>query len=135
MDEEVGPVSFDLQAARENSFGEKPYSDETAKLIDERVRMIVRKAHKATTDMIVEHKQKLSALAEELMTKEIMSKEEIAAVIGPRPFADQSTYEELVHGTGGEEEDTSLPEGLKNWNKSTEDENDSGDEAKGAAAS
>ena len=135
MDEEVGPVSFDMQSARENSFGEKPYSDETAKLIDERVRLIVRDAHKATTDMIVKHKDKLASLAEELMKKEIMSKEEIAAVIGPRPFVDGSTYEELVHGTGGDEEDTSLPEGLKNWNKSADDEDSNSAKDKDAAAS
>ena len=36
---------------------------------------------------------------------------------GKRPFSEQTTYEEFVEGTGSFEEDTELPEGLKNWNE------------------
>ena len=120
MDEQVGPVSFDMRQTQEN-FGQKPYSDETARLIDERVRKIVREAHSATTEMLQQHKEKLAALAEKLMLKEILSKEEIADIIGPRPYDTKNTYDELVEGTGGTEENTELPEGLKNWNKSSEE--------------
>ncbi|XP_053994494.1 AFG3-like protein 2 [Hylaeus volcanicus] len=117
MNEKVGNVSFQMPQPGEMAF-DKPYSEHTAQLIDSEVRALIERAHAHTHTLLTQHKENVTKVAERLLKQEILSREDMIELLGPRPFREKSTYEEFVEGTGSFEEDTTLPEGLKEWNKS-----------------
>uniref|UniRef100_A0A4W3HBV4 AAA+ ATPase domain-containing protein n=1 Tax=Callorhinchus milii TaxID=7868 RepID=A0A4W3HBV4_CALMI len=127
MNEKVGQVSFDLPRQGEMAL-EKPYSEATARLIDEEVRTLINMAYEKTLTLLTEKRSDVQKVAVRLLEKEVLDKADLLELLGPRPFAEKSTYEEFVEGTGSLEEDTSLPEGLKDWNKDRGKDKESTDE-------
>uniref|UniRef100_A0A8C7T0R0 AAA+ ATPase domain-containing protein n=1 Tax=Oncorhynchus mykiss TaxID=8022 RepID=A0A8C7T0R0_ONCMY len=121
MNDKVGQVSFDLPRQGEMTL-EKPYSEATARLIDTEVRNLIREAYERTHTLLAEKKGDVEKVAQRLLEKEVLDKKDMVELLGLRPFAEKSTYEEFVEGTGGMDEDTSLPEGLKDWNKERDKE-------------
>ncbi|XP_012677755.2 AFG3-like protein 2 [Clupea harengus] len=116
MSDKVGQVSFDLPRQGEVVM-EKPYSEATAELIDQEVRDLVDRAYQRTMELVLDKKDVVEKVGKRLLEKEVLDKADMLELLGPRPFEERSTYEEFVEGTGSFEEDTSLPEGLKDWNK------------------
>ncbi|XP_011300136.1 AFG3-like protein 2 [Fopius arisanus] len=115
MNEKVGQISFEQPQPGEMVL-DKPYSEFTAQMIDQEVRDLIKKAYERTKELLVKHKDDVSKVGERLLAKEILSRDDMIELLGPRPFPEKSTYEQFVEGTGSFEEDTSLPEGLKDWN-------------------
>lgn len=116
MSKKVGQLSFQMPQQGEMVF-DKPYSEETAQMIDQEVRDIVNTVYERTTELLIKHKADVEKVALKLLEQEKIDKEVMVELLGPRPFAEKSTYEEFVEGTGSFEEDTDLPVGLKDWNK------------------
>jgi AFG3 family protein len=129
MNAAVGHVSFKEPQPGEMVF-DKPFSERTAQLVDEEAKKIIDTAMKLTLDLLTEHKDDVIKVAERLLEKEILSRDDMIELLGPRPFKEKSTYEEFVEGTGSQEENTELPAGLKNWNQEKDDK----EAAKSAAA-
>lgn len=86
MDPDVGPLSYyDSTGQQEYMFG-KPYSEKTAETIDRRVRGMVEDAYAEAKRILTENKDKLDRLAQVLIEKEVMFRDDVEAIFGKRPF-------------------------------------------------
>jgi AFG3 family protein len=82
MNNNVGNVSF--YAMSQDQFN-KPYSNETAKMIDEEVRVLIESQYKRAQELLTEKKDELNILAQTLLDKEVLLKSDVEKLIGPRP--------------------------------------------------
>jgi cell division protease FtsH len=84
LSEKIGNISFyDSMGMYENSL-QKPYSEATAKLIDDEVRALVDRAYVATKIILETNRKKLDALANLLLQKEIVYSSELETLLGKR---------------------------------------------------
>ncbi|MFN3850463.1 MAG: ATP-dependent zinc metalloprotease FtsH [Spirosomataceae bacterium] len=103
MNDKIGNVSFyDSKGSSEYSFS-KPYSEETARMIDEEVRKLIDSAYQKTKELLTEKRDALEKIAQELLKKEIIFQGDVEDLIGRRPFK-QTAYSEFVNGKEAEPE-------------------------------
>jgi cell division protease FtsH len=88
LDEKVGNVSF--YGLSQEAF-QKPYSEDTATLIDDRVREMIDNQYDRAKKMLKDHKSDLEVLAKQLLEKEVIHKSDIEKLIGARPFVEKGT--------------------------------------------
>lgn len=96
MNPRVGNVSFN-DSSGESQF-HKPYSDQTAELIDAEVRLLIAEVYERTKALLLEKQDGLIAIAEKLLEKEILFQSDLEDILGKRPFANRTTYDEFVNG-------------------------------------
>jgi AFG3 family protein len=92
MNERVGQVSF----YGLNDQFQKPYSDDTASMIDEEVRNLVQSQYERAIELLKERRSELELLAKALLEKEVLLKSDVERLIGPRPFQDQDPVAEAA---------------------------------------
>ncbi len=85
FNKKMGNVSFyDSSGQRDTGF-QKPYSEETGKLIDEEVRNLVNGAYEQTKTLLTENRDGLEKVASMLLEKEVVFKDDLEAILGKRP--------------------------------------------------
>jgi AFG3 family protein len=87
MNDKVGNISF-YDPQQETAFT-KPYSDETAKMIDEEVRKLIDIAYEKTLALLTEKKEEVEKLANALLDKEVLFQSDVELLIGKRPFEEK----------------------------------------------
>lgn len=77
-------LSFYDSTGKNQQFLQKPYSENTAEIIDKEVRELIEKAFERTKSVLIDHREQLDQLAAALIEKEILQKEEIQEILGEK---------------------------------------------------
>ena len=84
MNNKVGNLSFNNEQGDYNF--QKPYSERTAQLIDEEVRNLIDSCYERTKELLTQHREHLENVAQALLEKEVLFKEDMERIVGTRPF-------------------------------------------------
>ncbi|SFI91846.1 cell division protease FtsH [Kaistella treverensis] len=91
LNDKLGNISYyDSSGQSEYSFG-KPYSDQTAKMIDEEISKIIETQYQRALQILSDNKDKLDALAAKLLEKEVIFREDLEEVFGQRAWDPELT--------------------------------------------
>lgn len=95
LNEKVGNLTYyDSSGQSEYNFT-KPYSEKTSELIDKEISSLVEAQYQRAIDLLEKNKDKLTQLAEILLDKEVIFKDNLEEIFGARPY---KSREELVNG-------------------------------------
>jgi len=120
LNKKVGNISF-YDSQGNNQFT-KPYSDDTASIIDEEVSKLIESQYKRAKKILKENESKLKLLAEKLLEKEVIFKEDLISIFGPRKWEKPDEKESIKK----KEENKKTEESAK---KTSVTKNKSNDEA------
>lgn len=84
FDKKLGNTSYYDSTGQRDTTIQKPYSEETGRLIDEQVRQLVSSAYLQAKEILMQNRSLLDQLAETLRLKEVIYKEDIEAILGER---------------------------------------------------
>ena len=117
LNDKIGNISYyDSTGANEYGFT-KPYSEKTAQTIDEEVSKLIEASYKRAKDILTKNKHLLTQLAEKLLDKEVIFKEDLETIFGKRPFdkeeipliKQETTYTDTVNAQMKNEEKKEEP--------------------------
>ena len=89
LNEKVGNLTY-YDSSGNDAFV-KPYSENTAKTIDEEISKMIELQYQRAIDILNKNKEKLIVLAELLLEKEVIFKDDLTKIFGVRPFEEEST--------------------------------------------
>jgi cell division protease FtsH len=86
LSDKVGNITY-YDSSGQSEYGfTKPYSEQTAELIDQEISDIIEKQYVRAVNLLEDHKDKLTELAEVLLDKEVIFKDNLEKIFGKRPY-------------------------------------------------
>jgi cell division protease FtsH len=96
LNSKIGNISFyDSSGQSDYSFS-KPYSEKTAEMIDEEVRILVETSYQRTLKILADNKDKLILLAEALLEKEVIFRDDLELIFGKSEFEAELIEEKKI---------------------------------------
>jgi cell division protease FtsH len=103
MSERLGNISFNLSGRDDDTpLFDKPYSEDTARLIDQEVKRLIEEVQVRARNLLDEKREKLTEMAELLLTREVLGPRDLVEILGPRPFGEYVS----VNGKGHQSEES-----------------------------
>lgn len=115
MSEKLGPLHFE----NDQNQLHKPFAESTAQAIDAEVRRIVDEAYKQCKDLLVAKKKEIGIVAEELLRKEMLTRDDLVRLLGPREWPEKEEFAKFFDNRHGEK---SAPPPFPTENTDTPDE-------------
>ncbi len=85
FNKKLGNISYYDSTGQRDAGIQKPFSEETGKLIDEEVRKLISEVYQRAKGILQDNKESLSKVAELLLQKEVIFKEDLESILGKRP--------------------------------------------------
>lgn len=103
LNDKLGNITYyDSQGQNEYAM-DKPYSQETAVVIDEEISKIIEAEYDRAIDILSNNREKLDALANLLLDKEVIFKENVEEIFGKRPWDKEETEDTAAEVVATEE--------------------------------
>ncbi|KAK0754767.1 peptidase family M41-domain-containing protein [Schizothecium vesticola] len=97
MSEKLGPLHF----KNDDNQLHKPFAESTAQTIDAEVRRIVDQAYAQCKALLTKHKAEVGIVAEELLRKEMLTRDDLVRLLGPREWPDKEEFSKYFDGKHG----------------------------------
>ncbi|MES2812761.1 MAG: ATP-dependent zinc metalloprotease FtsH [Bacteroidota bacterium] len=95
LNDKLGNITYYDSSGQTDYNFSKPYSEETARTIDQEISILIEAQYQRAIKILQENKDKLNQLADILIEKEVIFKDDLETIFGKRPF-DKPSHEEIV---------------------------------------
>ena len=86
LNDKIGNITYYDSSGQSDYNFSKPYSDDTAKVIDAEISGLIEEQYQRAISILTENRTKLEALAAVLIDKEVIFKDDLETIFGKRPF-------------------------------------------------
>ena len=94
LNDRIGNLTYYDSSGQEYGFT-KPYSEKTAEIIDEEISKLIEEQYQRVKGLLQKNKDKLVNLAQRLLEKEVIFKEDLEEILGKRPYGESSDENEM----------------------------------------